>query len=392
MKVGIVTYALNIGGVERVILNLYQGLERAGYEPTVFEVMKIGEWSRKFQSMGLRVKKVLPYFWQSKKAHAFRILTELEAFPILFLNDVQYVHSILGFLPPSTRVFPIVHGNLESMLYNASFNLTQIQNILCVNSILAERLQKEYDVDEKMICVVSNSLESVNDPPSFLNRRNKFVYLGRLNDFEKGIMDIPEIFKIISRYNPNLHVDIYGSGELEEEFRAKVSELNLQKIIHLKGQLSPDRVNQVLSEYKYLIFPSKFESGALVLKEAMINGVVPFAYRLKGQTDVIITHGENGFMAEPGDVSEFAKNILSNYSNSTKMFSISENAIRTIKDKFSMEAMMATYLNIIEQGTKSDDPLRSSKLEVKILEEFPSIPIFLIRPLRKALRIIGLHQ
>ena len=392
MKVGIVTYALNIGGVERVILNLYQGLLAHGYQPTIIEIMKKGEWSEKFQSMGLQVEQVLPSQWESKKKHAFRILNKLKEYRLLFLNDVQYAHSILGFLPPATRVFPIVHGDLESMLYNASFNISQIQNILCVNPILAERLTKEYAVPQGMIHVVPNCLDTENISHTTTLKTKEFVYLGRLNDFEKGVMDIPEIMKIVSENFPLVHLDIYGSGTHEEALRNKIRSFGLEGNISLKGELDPEKVHDTLSHYKYLIFPSKFESGALVLKEAMLNGLIPFAYRLPGQTDVIVTHGKNGFLAEPGNISEFAAHILALYTNQELVKEISENAVSSIQKNFSLKVMMHAYQQIIELALKSPDPQRSGRLEIEILEDFTYLPLILIRPFRKVLRGLGLYK
>tara|TARA_R110002020_G_scaffold47937_2_gene137006 strand:+ start:60693 stop:61871 length:1179 start_codon:yes stop_codon:yes gene_type:complete len=392
LKVGIVTYALNIGGVERVILNLYQGLLAHGYQPTIIEIMKKGEWSEKFQSMGLQVEQVLPSQWESKKKHAFRILNKLKEYRLLFLNDVQYAHSILGFLPPATRVFPIVHGNLESMLFNASFNISQIQNILCVNPILAERLTKEYAVPQEMIHVVPNCLDTQNISHTTTLKTKEFVYLGRLNDFEKGVMDIPEIMKIVSENFREVQLDIYGSGTHEEALRNMIRSFGLEGNISLKGELDPEKVHDTLSHYKYLIFPSKFESGALVLKEAMLNGLIPFAYRLPGQTDVIVTHGKNGFLAEPGNISEFAAHILALYTNQELVKEISENAVSSIQKNFSLKVMMHAYQQIIDLALKSPDPQRSGRLEIEILEEFTNLPLILIRPFRKILRGLGLYK
>ena len=305
---------------------------------------------------------------------------------------MQYAHSILGFLPPATRVFPIVHGDLESMLYNASFNISQIQNILCVNPILAERLTKEYAVPQGMIHVVPNCLDTENISHTTTLKTKEFVYLGRLNDFEKGVMDIPEIMKIVSENFPLVHLDIYGSGTHEEALRNKIRSFGLEGNISLKGELDPEKVHDTLSHYKYLIFPSKFESGALVLKEAMLNGLIPFAYRLPGQTDVIVTHGKNGFLAEPGNISEFAAHILALYTNQELVKEISENAVSSIQKNFSLKVMMHAYQQIIELALKSPDPQRSGRLEIEILEDFTYLPLILIRPFRKVLRGLGLYK
>ncbi|GMQ29540.1 glycosyltransferase family 4 protein [Algoriphagus confluentis] len=392
MKVAILTYALKIGGVERVILNLYKGLESQGYEPVVYEIMAKGEWSDKFKSMGLRVHRILPRPWESKKKHALRMLSQIKAYPLIFLNDVQYAHSILGFLPKSSRVFPIIHGNLESMLRNASFNGSQIQKIICVNPILAQRLNKEYGVKPEKLHVIPNCLDTSADQVVFSQKKDRFIYLGRLNDFEKGVMDLPEIIRLILPRLPLVQLDVFGSGTHEEPLRQKIKEYGLEKTISLKGELPLEQVNPTLAQYKYLLFPSKFESGALVLKEAMLNGLIAFAYRLEGQTDDIIAHGKNGFMAEPARVTELAAQIIEVLEQPESHSSLSENARQTILERFSLQAMMNEYLAVIREGLEASDPQRSHRLEPEILEEFPSLPLFLIRPLRKSLRVLGLYH
>ncbi|GMQ26672.1 hypothetical protein Aoki45_33550 [Algoriphagus sp. oki45] len=393
MKIAILTYALNIGGVERVILNLYKGFENQGYEPVVFEIMAKGQWSDKFRSMGLKVLQVLPRPWESKKQHAFRILSQIKPFPLIFLNDVQYVHSILGLLPPNTKVFPIVHGNLESMLHNASFNREQLNKIICVSPALADRLRKEYGVDPNMINVIPNCLDTNIEVLDFSKKSDKFIFLGRLNDFEKGVLDLPEIIRLLKQRWPNIHLDIYGQGTDEADLRNKIIEYNLETNIFLKGQLSPDLVNSTLSQYKYLLFPSKgFEGSPLVLREAMLNGLIPFAYRLEGQTDNIIVNGENGFLAQISNISQMVEQIGSVIENIENQQVISSNARQTILENYSLEAMMKEYTAIIEESLKSPNPTRSNRLEPEILEEFPSLPVILIRPLRKSLRVLGLYH
>ncbi|MDR7130552.1 glycosyltransferase involved in cell wall biosynthesis [Algoriphagus sp. 4150] len=393
MKVGIVTYALMIGGVERVILNLYKGFKLQGLEPTVIEVDKKGLWSEKFESMGVKVVRILPRPYESKVSHAYRVLTHLREYQLLFLNDVPCVQSILGLLPESTRIFPIVHGNLDSMLYNASFNLSQVQSVISVSELLADRLTDEYGVNADLVHVIENGLDIPKiSLKTIENRNKKFVFLGRFANSEKGVLDIPEIFHLLSDKLGDICVDFYGEGPDREELIQRINDNGLEDSLHIKDPIAPEKVYEVLSAYDFLLFPSKFEGSPLVIKEGMVCGLIPLAYRLVGQTDVIVEHGENGFLATPGNTAEFAANILEIYNDPDRVLKMREKAIRTIVEKYSIDTTIASYMKVIKKGMDAPKAKRTQVLEKEILGDFPSLPQFLIRPVRKTLRTFGFYK
>lgn len=114
------------------------------------------------------------------------------------------------------------------------------------------------------------------------------LFAGRVSE-EKGVMELPEIYKKIRKDNPNVKLAIAGKGPAGKELKAK-----LPDAIYL-GWVDHDKLPEVYSAADMFILPSKFDTFGCVVLEALSCGLPVIAYRTKGPKD-IIENGKNGFL------------------------------------------------------------------------------------------------
>lgn len=115
------------------------------------------------------------------------------------------------------------------------------------------------------------------------------LFAGRLSD-EKGVMELPAIYKSVRESFPDVRIAVAGTGPREEDLRAA-----LPDAVYL-GWVDHARLPEYYSASDMLILPSKFDTFGCVVLEALSCGLPVAAYNTKGPRDIIV-HGKNGYLA-----------------------------------------------------------------------------------------------
>lgn len=105
-----------------------------------------------------------------------------------------------------------------------------------------------------------------------LNLTNLTVYchVGRLSE-PKNHMFLIDIFKEITKKEPNSMLLIVGDGELRNDIESKIRKLNLQNKVILMG--SRDDVEKILQAADIFLFPSLWEGLPVSVIEAQAAGL-----------------------------------------------------------------------------------------------------------------------
>lgn len=392
MKIGIVTYSLMIGGIETVIFNQAKYLKNYGFEVTVIETLKKGVWKSYFIENDIKVTSIYLTPFISKIQHSKKIAKELQNYDIIFMHDAPYAQSCLGLLSQNTIIFPILHSNIKSMINNAISNFNQWNKIIYVGPYLKNELLKFNQIKDDNIFLIPNGIElgNIEEKKFKPNVQRKIVYIGRLEHIQKAVLFIPDIIKAINQKIKIDIVNIYGEGDSKVELENKINELSLNHLIKLKGQVAHKDVYSVLQEHDFFIMPSFFEGLPIVLLEAMACKTIPIVSNLSGCTDFVVEQEKNGFLCKAADIDDFSKIFISALER-TDLHEIRDNARETIINRFSIESMGSAYLNLILDEVKNPKTIvRSNKIEVDILGDLPYLPMILIRPVRKILRLMNL--
>lgn len=389
-RIAIVTYSLMIGGIETVIFNQAKYFIKEGYEVTIFETLRKGIWIDYFKENNINVVRLIPIQYFSKKYHAKKIAKFLHGFDVVLLHDAPYAQSILGLLSATTIVIPILHSTPNSMINNAISNPRQWNKVVCVGPFLSKIIIEQGQIKEDLLQNIPNGVVIPDDQKVENNiLKNKFIYLGRLEHTEKAVLFIPDIIKKVLQKHEIEIVNIYGDGSSKDELKIRIEQLGLSEIIKLCGPLEHKDVYPTLQQHDFLLMPSFLEGHPIVLLEAMASKTIPFVSNLPGRTDFVVNHGINGFLCKVADIDDFSDKIIEALDRSD-LKQISENARKTVIDNFSIDAMGQKYMDLIKTENNKAPKIRSNKICIQLLGDLPFIPIILIRPVRKALRIFHL--
>lgn len=398
MNLAIITYALEIGGIEAVIRQLADVWIDEGHTVTIIETLYEGAWSSHFRESGYNILQIFPSPFRSRIHHVHLIARSLYNFDVVILNDAALAQGALGLLKDRSVAIPILHSNLTSMLHNATANKKQWDALAAVSPALRE-LALAYGAPAKKVTCIPNGINVSSSWPKdgadfARDKLFKLIYLGSINHTQKGVFHLPEIFSRFVAMYPNARFDIVGSGKDVDELRERFSLLDVPAPI-FHGPLKNEAALDLLRKADALIMPSYYEGLPIVLLEAMAQGVVPVVSHLSGITDFVITDGKDGFVVPVGHVDAFALRLTLLAQDRVKLCEMSSAAWKTALDRFSSELMGRAYLELatklLEERIQCQ-VRRSGLIDRDLLGDYPQIPCGLVRPVRKLLRILGLYR
>jgi len=123
------------------------------------------------------------------------------------------------------------------------------------------------------------------------------LYVGRVSN-EKGVLELPAIYERAKQTTPKLKMVVAGKGPAQEQLKKEMPDA-----IFLDW-VQRDKLPLMYASADLLVLPSRFDTFAMVVLEALSCGLPAIAYNTKGPKD-IIRHGQCGFLAEtPAEMQE----------------------------------------------------------------------------------------
>jgi glycosyltransferase involved in cell wall biosynthesis len=185
---------------------------------------------------------------------------------------------------------------------------------IAVSSIFCKKLSQEFSLPFSFVPNVIDTSAFF-----FLNRKggahNPFVFVtaGQLIQ-RKGMDVLINAFALLRQRNPNVALNIIGSGPEEQRLRQLSQNLEVTECIHFLGQLSRSQMARVFSESDAFVLASKGETFGVVFIEAMCCGL-PVIGTVCGGPESFITE-KVGLLANVNDVDSLSLNmedIIANY-------------------------------------------------------------------------------
>jgi glycosyltransferase involved in cell wall biosynthesis len=159
------------------------------------------------------------------------------------------------------------------------------------------------------------------------------LMVGRISR-EKGVLELPEIYRKARLAIPDLRIVIAGSGPAESELRKALPEATFM------GWISRGRLAQLYAGLDMFVFPSQFDTFGNVILEAFSQGMPVVAYNCKGPKD-IIQHGRNGYLVN--SIDEMSEQIVQHFSDRSLHPSMRREAVKRVMD-YQAEPIMREFL------------------------------------------------
>jgi len=183
-------------------------------------------------------------------------------------------------------------------------------------------VQGGVDITQSQRYLKSSNIIPIN------NRKYDAVYLGRLHP-QKGVLELIDIWQIVTKSLPNAKLAIIGDGQLEPPIKSKIKKLKLQKKIQLLGFLTGQQKYAVFKNSKIVVHPATYDSGGMSAAEAMAWGLPGVSFDLES----LKTYYPQGIIKSPlSNKQQFAQNIIKLLTNHLLYKKLSSQALKLIQN------------------------------------------------------------
>ena len=191
-----------------------------------------------------------------------------------------------------------------------TFLLLRSDELIFVSNAVYREFRKYYwYLPKKSYFVIENGFPGLNKEE---NRHEKtkyidYIYVGRIGK-RKCVDDIIRACSLLRRTN-DFSVIIVGEGALRYMIEEMTEKNNLTENIKFTGYIESDeKVLELMSNAKFLILPSAYESDPLVIKEALSVGTPCIVSDISALEEKIID-GKNGFVFRLNNFEDLSKKM-----------------------------------------------------------------------------------
>jgi len=131
------------------------------------------------------------------------------------------------------------------------------------------------------------------------------------------------------------------------ELRRLSERYSLQNQVRFLGFLEKDELGKLLSDSDVLVVPSEYEGYGIVYLEGMGFGLPAIATKA-GAAGEIITHEENGYLIEPGNVAELVDRLGKLHSDRNGLLKLSYAALERYRRQPGWQYTMAIAAKFLE--------------------------------------------
>lgn len=297
----------------------------------------------------------------------------------LFIRpDIIHVHSSFGPSFYRKMIFiiigkwfsiPIVnhiHGSEFDRFYSNAAGIKKrlVANVYLkcdVIIVLSSEWKNKFKQEIKgvNVSIVENFAVIPHNIAAVENRKNIILFLGHI-EAGKGVYDIPQIVKRVIEDIPDVKFVLCGNGKVDE-FKRIVVENNLDNYIELTGWINNQQKDELLNSSKICFLPSYSEALPMAILEGMAYGL-PVVSTNVGGIPAVVSEGINGYLYEPGSITDFANAIIKLLNNPNLCKKMYENNIRKISNEFSIESnvkkISAIYQDIEKRNGNGENQHR----------------------------------
>ena len=177
------------------------------------------------------------------------------------------------------------------------------------------------------IVAISNPIDLGKIEKSSVCKRNKVLFVGRLNE-QKRVDRLLRIWQRVEQKLNGWDLVIVGNGDARGEYEEYAQRLHL-KTVRFVGAVNS---SEEMIHSKIVTMVSSHEGFGMTLVEGMAVGTIPMAFDSYEALRDIIDDGVNGYRIKPWKEADFANQIVELANDSSLWNRMSLNAMEKVKN------------------------------------------------------------
>lgn len=189
-------------------------------------------------------------------------------------------------------------------------------------------------------------------------KKRTILWCGRFLEW-KHPDDVIEVGRRLKEEGYEFEINFIGTGNLENNLKEQVAEMELEHFVHFLGSMKPAQVRKHMEEAGIFLFTSdKQEGWGAVLNEAMNSGCAVIASHAIGAVPYLIENNKNGLIYKSGDVDMLFNKVKRLLDDENEQVKLGLESYRTITGVWNAEVAVDRLLHLSErilEGEKSPD-------------------------------------
>lgn len=321
---------LEVGGTERALERLIQGLDRSRFLPALHSLKGEGPVGRRLAAAGVAVSGGLAGLWGAIRRFRPDILHS-------FLVHANVAGRIAGRLAGVRRIVSSIRTLEGGPLHAALERLTSglADETTFVSDAVASHARRRFGIPGGV--VIPNGV-----PPGAVATGGEVVTVGRLAP-GKGAVDFVRASLILGRKFPGVTFALVGDGPERERLQVLVGSAR----IRFAGfQEDP---SAELAKAAVFVHSSRLGEGLPnAVLEAMAAGLPVVATDVGGTREAVV-EGETGFLLRPGDVEAIADRVGRLLADRGLARAMGARGRARVAERFSLSAMVAANEALYER-------------------------------------------
>ena len=365
------------GGIERVLSYKAKELnERFGYNvrilttnqgshPLPFEFSK----DVSYVDLGINlhhqykysILKRLLFMYRTRKLFRARLQKQVDDFHadvviLIMLNYADIISSVLKNIP---WIFESHSSYISEKLEKKGilYRLNCFINKLCLRKASGIVALTEEDSNNwrkvNSFSVVIPNIVQLNITGGYCDYNScHIIFVGRFF-YQKGIDSLIEIWKIVYQRHPDWHLDMYGEGDMKENYQKVIDKMHINIHIH-----KPEpTIFKRYCECSMLLLTSVYEPFGLVLPEAMSCGLPVVAFDCPYGPAEIITNGVDGFLIKDRDIVNFSNRVCQLIEDKNLRIQMGQAAIKS-SQRYRADIIMPQWQDLFVSLTSKEPSSR----------------------------------
>ena len=285
------------------------------------------------------LKKQAEYFSNWCDAENIDIVMGINSTPIL---------SALPHLSKNIRIVSRCANGFE-LGYRISMACAErLMGIIALTPKLKLDLISTYGANAEKIFLIPNGINPAPFEDAVAQVRGadeklELGFLGRLEHTQKGVLYLPGIINALNARKVPFRFRIAGKGKHYQKLVSLFENEIASGQVEFVGALTHTEVPKFLSSLDVFLFTSHFEGCPNALLEAMMAGVVPVSWTIKGVTDFVLDDGVTGFLAETGDADAFSSHIETLHQDRKRLDDMHNETAKAARDRFADTVSAQAY-------------------------------------------------
>lgn len=341
MKIVHVTWSLNIGGIETMLVNIANAQAIQGVDVTIIVINDIVNEQLK-QSIAPGVN----CLFVGRKSGSRSLLPVLKINKILWQIRPDVIHChlesvITVIAKPFRKLCCLTKHSTGSQGVPSAKLLSKYYKVFAISNSVKQYLWSQCKVDAIVVenGIIPENFEKRQYHSLDLERPVRIVMVGRLLTEIKG-QDI--LIKALPHIKGRVFLDIVGEGPDWGKLHCLTQALSLDDKVRFLGAKSQQELYKLLKDYDIYVMASNVEGFGLAVIEAMAAKLSVIVSDIEGPKEIVLD-GKYGHLFKAGNPEDCARaisEVIGNYDTEKSL----EDAYQYVCANYSVNRTANNYL------------------------------------------------